>query len=196
MKRLFDLIFSVLGLLVLTPVFLVIAVWIKFDSKGPVFFRQERVGLKGKHFFIFKFRTMITGAERKGLQITVGRDPRITSSGHFLRKSKLDELPQLINVLFGQMSLVGPRPEVPEYMMEYAVDIREQILSVRPGITDEASIEFSRESEILAKSDNPRQAYISEIMPVKAEYYVQYARHNSLLGDIKLILRTIKKILS
>ena len=139
---------------------------------------------------------MIPEAEAKGLQITVGEDPRITPSGRFLRRTKLDELPQLINVIRGEMSLVGPRPEVPGYMREYAPEVREQILSVRPGITDRASIEFTNEAELLAKADDPRRSYIEEIMPVKANYYLDYARNHTFWGDIQLIIKTLKKIIS
>lgn len=194
MKRLFDFCCALVGLTLLSPVLLIVAIWIKVDSNGDILFKQKRVGLKGKEFKILKFRTMIS--EAKGLQITVGEDPRITSSGHFLRKTKLDELPQLINVLRGEMSLVGPRPEVPGYMREYASEVREQILSVRPGITDKASIEFTNEAELLAKADDPRRAYIEEIMPVKAKYYLDYARNHTLRGDILLIVMTLKKIIS
>jgi lipopolysaccharide/colanic/teichoic acid biosynthesis glycosyltransferase len=194
MKRLFDLASSLIGLFFLSPVFIIIAIVIKLDSKGAIFFRQTRIGLKGKDFKIFKFRTMTQDSESMGLKVTVGTDVRITSSGHFLRKFKLDELPQLINVLLGDMSLVGPRPEVPEYMNVYPKELRDKILSVRPGITDEASIEYVNESEILANSKDPQKAYIDEVMPEKARYYVKYVDDHTFLGDIWIILKTVRKL--
>lgn len=195
MKRFFDFISSFLGLIILSPIIILIILWIKRDSDGPVFFLQQRVGLNGKLFNIFKFRTMIPDAEQKGLKVTVGTDPRITKSGHFLRKTKLDELPQLLNVLLGQMSIVGPRPEVPEFMNEYSTDIRSKILSVRPGITDLASIEFTNEAEILAGSLDPKQKYIDDVMPIKAKFYMDYVDNNNFISDFKIILLTLKKIL-
>lgn len=195
MKRCFDFISSFLGLIILSPIIILIILWIKRDSDGPVFFLQQRVGLNGKLFNIFKFRTMIPDAEQKGLKVTVGTDPRITKSGHFLRKTKLDELPQLLNVFLGQMSIVGPRPEVPEFMNEYSTEIRNKILSVRPGITDLASIEFTNEAEILAGSLDPKQKYIDDVMPIKAKFYMDYVDSNNFIGDLKIILLTFKKIL-
>ena len=195
-KRLFDLFFAIPGLLLLVPLFTVVAVWIKFDSSGPVFFRQERVGRDGKLFRIFKFRTMCTGAEAKGRQITVGADPRITKSGAFLRKYKLDELPQLLNVLTGEMSLVGPRPEVPRYVALYLDDVRKRVLSVPPGITDYASIEYKDENDILGRAVDPDKAYIEKVMPVKLAYYLRYVAEHSLCLDFKLIIQTIKAIVS
>lgn len=195
MKRFFDFICSFLGLIILSPIIILIIVWIKCDSDGPVFFLQQRVGLNGKLFNIFKFRTMIPDAEKKGLKVTVGIDPRITKSGHFLRKTKLDELPQLLNVFLGQMSIVGPRPEVPEFMNEYSINIRNKILSVRPGITDLASIEFTNEAEILADSLEPKKKYIDDIMPIKAKYYLDYVDNHNFFNDIKIIFLTFKKII-
>ncbi|MGR5372463.1 sugar transferase [Photobacterium damselae] len=195
MKRFFDFICSFLGLIILSPIIILIIVWIKCDSDGPVFFLQQRVGLNGKLFNIFKFRTMIPDAEKKGLKVTVGIDPRITKSGHFLRKTKLDELPQLLNVFLGQMSIVGPRPEVPEFMNEYSTNIRSKILSVRPGITDLASIEFTNEAEILAGSLEPKRKYIDDIMPIKAKYYLDYVDNHNFFNDIKIIILTLKKII-
>ncbi|HIF9229412.1 TPA: sugar transferase [Photobacterium damselae] len=195
MKRVFDFICSFLGLIILSPIVILIIVWIKCDSDGPVFFLQQRVGLNGKLFNIFKFRTMIPNAEKKGLKVTVGIDPRITKSGHFLRKTKLDELPQLLNVFLGQMSIVGPRPEVPEFMNEYSANIRSKILSVRPGITDLASIEFTNEAEILADSLEPKKKYIDDIMPIKARYYLDYVDNHNFINDIKIIFLTFKKII-
>lgn len=194
-KRLFDWIASSFGLLVLSPVLVLVAIWIKLDSAGPVFFRQERVGLAGQTFRIHKFRTMVTNAEKIGLQITVGRDFRVTRVGHWLRKYKLDELPQLLDVWLGHMSLVGPRPEVPLYVACYPPDLRELVLSVRPGITDRASIEFKDENEILGASVNPSQAYVQEVLPIKVRYYVDYVNNRTFFGDLLLILRTIKAII-
>jgi len=195
-KRLFDLLFSGGALLLLCPLLLLIAAWVKLGSDGPVFFRQIRVGLHGRLFSIYKFRTMYMDAERRGLQITVGTDPRITSQGHFLRKYKLDELPQLINVLLGHMSIVGPRPEVPRYMDEYAPEVRAKILSVRPGITDRASIEFKDENMILACSTDPHQTYIEEILPIKQKYYLKYVSHHTLTDDLTIIFHTAKAIIT
>lgn len=194
LKRLFDITLSALGLLVLFPLFFAITLWIKKDSTGPVFFRQERVGRYGQLFRIHKFRTMVADAEARGLQLTVGQDVRITPSGHFLRKSKLDELPQLIDVLLGNMSLVGPRPEVPKYVAQYPADLRDLVLSVRPGITDLASIEFSDENTILQDAADPEKEYVSSILPIKLEYCRRYVEQQSLLLDIQLIGRTIAKV--
>ena len=193
-KRVFDLFFTMIGLLLLVPLFTLIALWIRFDSPGPVFFRQERVGRFGKTFRIFKFRTMNPDAESRGRQITVGEDPRITRAGSFLRRHKLDELPQLLNVLKGEMSLVGPRPEVPRYVALYPSDVREKVLSVPPGITDFASLEYKAESDILGSASDPDAVYISEIMPAKLEFYLRYVAERSVLLDLKLILRTLRAL--
>jgi lipopolysaccharide/colanic/teichoic acid biosynthesis glycosyltransferase len=193
-KRLFDIFFSLFGLIALFPLFLVTALWIKLDSDGPVFFRQIRVGRFGKSFSIHKFRTMAVDSEKLGY-LTIGRDSRVTRSGHFLRKSKLDELPQLIDVFIGKMSLVGPRPEVPEFIDCYPEDVREIVLSVRPGITDRASIEMVDENMILSQYPDARKAYIDHVLPLKLRYYVQYANSNSVLGDIKIIFDTVLKII-
>jgi lipopolysaccharide/colanic/teichoic acid biosynthesis glycosyltransferase len=190
-KRCFDLLASGLGLVLLVPLLLVLAVWIKLDSQGPVFFRQERVGRDGKLFLIHKFRTMVTDAERSGLQITVGADARVTRVGHWMRKYKLDELPQLLDVWLGHMSLVGPRPEVPRYVACYPADVRDLVLSVRPGITDRASIEFKDENEILARSADPNKAYIEQVLPIKLAFYQKYVKNRSFFGDIALIFKTI-----
>ena len=195
LKRVFDFVCAFLGIVLLSPFLIFIAIWIKIDSSGPIFFIQKRVGLQGKTIGVYKFRTMIVDAESKGLKITVGNDPRITQSGHFLRKYKLDELAQLFNVLNGTMSLVGPRPEVQEYIDVYPEKIREKVLSVRPGITDYASIEFKNENQILENSKDPNKSYIDEILPIKQKYYLQYIDEQSLLLDIKLILRTIFALL-
>jgi lipopolysaccharide/colanic/teichoic acid biosynthesis glycosyltransferase len=193
-KRIFDWLASSFGLLVLSPLLLVLAVWIKLDSSGPVFFRQERVGQGGRTFRIHKFRSMVTDAEKKGLQITVGADLRVTQVGHWLRKYKLDELPQLLDVWLGHMSLVGPRPEVPRYVAFYPDDLRKIILSVRPGITDKASIEFKDENRILGQALDPNKAYVEDVLPIKLRYYVEYVQTQSFLGDVALILSTIRAI--
>lgn len=193
-KRLFDFILAGAGLLVLSPLFMIIAIWIKRDSQGPVFFRQERVGLNGEIFRIHKFRTMITNAESKGLQLTVGLDTRVTKSGSFLRKYKLDELPQLIDVVLGDMSLVGPRPEVPKYVAFYPSEIKSIALSVRPGITDAASIQLKDENEILGSSTQPEKDYIEKILPMKLKYHLEYVSTASFVGDLKLIFQTLKEI--
>jgi len=194
-KRFFDLFFVIPGLLVLAPFFVVIALLIKLDSKGPVFFRQTRVGKNGVPFSIFKFRTMVVNAEKQGTSITVGQDRRITRLGYILRNYKIDELPQLLNVLLGQMSLVGPRPEVPEYVNYYPDDVRSVVLSVPPGITDMASIEFRNESDVLGKSNDPVTTYINEILPVKLGYYVNYVENRSISMDLRLIIKTIMMII-
>ena len=172
---------------------IIIAILIKLDSKGPVFFKQVRVTKNGREFKIFKYRTMRVGSDKYS-QITVGKDSRITKVGDFLRKYKLDEIPQLINVLLGDMSLVGPRPEVPKYVALYTEEQRE-ILKVRAGITDYASIEFSNENDILANETDPEKAYIEKIMPRKIELNKKYLSEISVITDIKIILLTIKKIL-
>lgn len=193
-KRLFDWLASTFGLLALAPVLLLLAVWIKLDSPGPVFFRQERVGRGGKLFRIHKFRTMVTDAERRGLQITVGSDARVTRVGQWLRKYKLDELPQLLDVWLGHMSLVGPRPEVPRYVACYPADVRDVVLSVRPGITDRASIEFKDENEILGRAADPHLAYVNEVLPIKLRYYVDYVAHRSFWSDIGIIFATVRAL--
>lgn len=190
-KRLFDWLVSVVGLLLLLPLLLLLALCIKIDSPGPVFFRQERVGQFGRLFRIHKFRTMVTDSERLGLQITVGSDARVTRVGHWMRKYKLDELPQLLDVWLGHMSMVGPRPEVPRYVGCYPTDLRDVVLSVRPGITDRASIEFKDEHEILGRAADPNIAYVNEVLPIKLRYYVEYVNTHSFWGDILLILKTL-----
>ena len=195
MKRLFDFIASFYGLILLTPIFVLAALWIKIDSRGPIFFRQERVGLQGALFRIHKFRTMVSDAEKKGMQITVGVDSRITAVGSILRKYKLDELPQLIDVFVGDMSLVGPRPEVPKYIDCYSDDEKHDVLSVKPGITDNASIEFRNENELLASSDDPEATYINEVLPKKIALYRKYVRERSFFGDVAIIFKTIFLVL-
>ena len=193
LKRIFDITLSLFGLIILLPFMLIIAILIKIDSKGPVFFKQIRVTKNGKEFKIFKYRTMRVGSDKYS-QITVGKDGRITKIGSFLRKYKLDEIPQLINVLIGDMSLVGPRPEVPKYVALYT-DEQKEILKVRAGITDYASIEFSDENDLLASEEEPEKAYIEKIVPKKIELNKKYLSEVSILTDIKIILLTIKKIL-
>ena len=193
LKRIFDIILSLFGLIILLPFMLIIAILIKLDSKGPVFFKQIRVTKNAREFKIFKYRTMRVGSDKYS-QITVGKDNRITKVGAFLRKYKLDEIPQLINVLLGDMSLVGPRPEVPKYVALYTKEQKE-ILKVRAGITDYASIEFSDENDLLASEEDPEKAYIEKIMPKKIELNKKYLSEISILTDIKIILLTIKKIL-
>ncbi|MCL6442253.1 MAG: sugar transferase [Alicyclobacillus sp.] len=189
-KRAFDVFWSGLGLLLLWPLFLVIALLIKVDDGGTVFFRQERVGYRGKVFWIYKFRTMTPDAERTGRHITVGSDPRITRTGKWLRKTKLDELPQLINVLKGEMTLVGPRPEVPKYVAMYDDDQR-RVLELVPGITDPASIKYRNESELLATAYDPEHMYIDEIMPDKIAINMDYAARATLLTDFLVVLHTL-----
>lgn len=193
LKRIFDIILSLFGLILLSPFMIIIAILIKLDSKGSVFFKQVRVTKNGREFKIFKYRTMKVGSDKYS-QITVGKDNRITKIGSFLRKYKLDEIPQLINVLIGDMSLVGPRPEVPKYVALYT-DEQKEILKVRAGITDYASIEFSNENDILADEADPEKAYIEKIMPKKIELNKKYLSEISVITDIKIILLTIKKIL-
>jgi lipopolysaccharide/colanic/teichoic acid biosynthesis glycosyltransferase len=193
-KRIFDFLASLAGLILLWPVFVVVACWIKLDSPGPVFFRQERVGRHGVPFRIFKFRTMRTDAEKKG-QITVGADPRVTRSGEWLRHYKVDELPQLINVLVGDMSLVGPRPEVPRYVAKYEPEVRRLVQSVPPGITEWASILYKEENVVLGKAADPERAYVEEILPIKLDYYVRYVKTRSMAEDLRIIFRTLAAIL-
>ena len=194
-KRLLDIVASFIGLFLLSPVLLIIALLIKRDSPGPVFFRQERIGQYGKPFHIHKFRTMTVAQPSTAMQITVGQDARITRIGAFLRHYKIDELPQLIDVLQGSMSLVGPRPEVPKYVALYPEAVKSIVLSVRPGITDLASIEYRSESELLGKSSNPEQTYIEEVMPAKLAYCLRYVEQQSLWLDIQIIARTFIAIL-
>lgn len=190
MKRLFDLVCVIPGIIVLAPLFLLIAVWVKLESPGPVFFRQERVGLNGRLFRILKFRTMVANAESLGGQLTVGADRRVTKAGHLLRRHKLDELPQLFNVLLGDMSLVGPRPEVPRYVALYT-DEQRQVLRLRPGITDPASIQFRDEAELLGTADDPERYYIDVLMPEKIRLNMEYSKRATLWQDILTIFRTL-----
>lgn len=193
-KRLFDLVAAALGLALLSPLLLGIALWIRFDSPGPMLYRQERVGRFGKLFQIHKFRTMSHGDSAGALQITVGADPRITRAGKLLRRTKLDELPQLWDVLVGDMSLVGPRPEVPKYVAMYPDALREKVLSVRPGITDRASIEYREENELLTRAADPERTYIEVVMPAKLRYAAEYVDRRSMWSDLCLIGATVQTL--
>ena len=194
-KRLFDLAFAAITLLLLTPVLLAVALWVQLDSPGPVFFRQQRVGRDGQLFGIYKFRTMRPGADIKGLQLTVGGDGRITRAGVWLRRSKVDELPQFFNVLRGDMSVVGPRPEVPRYVAQYPAHMRSVVLSVRPGITDLASIAFRNESDVLARSEDPEHTYLEQILPLKLRWAQHYVRTRNLWLDLRIIAWTAMAVL-
>ena len=192
-KRLFDIIISFLALVILLPVLIIISIWVLLDSKGGILYRQRRVGKNNHDFTLLKFRTMHPGADTKGL-LTVGeRDPRISGAGYSLRRTKLDELPQLINILAGDMSLVGPRPEVRKYVALYT-DEQLKVLDIRPGLTDNASLAYIDESEILAKSEDPEKTYIETILPAKLELNLQYIRERSMGKDIGIIFRTISGI--
>jgi lipopolysaccharide/colanic/teichoic acid biosynthesis glycosyltransferase len=194
LKRVFDVFFALSALLILAPVLVAVAMWIKLDSRGPVLFTQERVGLRGRLFAIYKFRTMRVGAAEQGPQITVQADPRITRAGAFLRRYKLDELPQFVNVLVGDMSVVGPRPEVPRYIALYPREARDLILSVRPGITDLASIAYRDESALLGGTDDPDTLYVRDILPAKLEYCLQYIQKQSVWLDLIIVWRTARAI--
>lgn len=189
MKRIFDFVASGLGLIVLSPLFLILAVWIKLDSRGPVFYRQVRVGRHNKDFRIFKFRSMRVGADKGSLVTIGGRDPRVTRSGYWIRKFKLDELPQLINVFIGDMSLVGPRPEVRHYV-DYWTSEQMHVLDVRPGITDPASIKFRNENELMEQAEDPEKYYIEVIMQEKIKLYLEYVEKHNFWYDLGLIFKT------
>lgn len=189
MKRLFDVVASGLGLVVLSPIFIILAIWIKLDSKGPVFYRQVRVGRFNKDFRIYKFRSMRVGADKGSLVTIGGRDPRVTRSGYWMRRFKLDELPQLINVFIGDMSLVGPRPEVRHYVNYWTLE-QMHVLDVRPGITDPASIKFRNENMLMEKADDPEKYYIEIIMQEKIKLYLEYVEKHSFMYDLGLIFKT------
>ena len=193
MKRTFDMIVAAIGLVLFAPLFLLVAILIKLDSKGPVFFRQKRIGRSFRPFEIYKFRTMVQEAPQLGKSITYGNDSRITRGGRLLRKAKLDELPQLINVLKGDMSFVGPRPEVPQYVELFRRDYME-ILTVRPGITDLASLKYRDEAALLGKAENPEEEYVSRVLPDKIKLAKDYLKHSSLFFDVALILKTLSQI--
>jgi lipopolysaccharide/colanic/teichoic acid biosynthesis glycosyltransferase len=190
-KRLFDVVSALLGLLVFGLPMLAVAAWIRLDSPGPVFFRQERVGRHGKVFRIHKFRTMTVDAERRGPQLTVGADARVTRAGRLLRANRLDELPQFFDVLAGDMSLVGPRPDVPRYVDQWPAALRERVLAVRPGITDPASLEFRDEATLLARAADPEREYLDVILPRKLARAADYADHASLWTDLAVIGRSV-----
>jgi lipopolysaccharide/colanic/teichoic acid biosynthesis glycosyltransferase len=191
-KRIFDLVFSALALLLLAPVFALIALAIRWNTPGPVFFRQDRVGRGGRPFRIRKFRTMVVDAPALGPAITIGQDPRITRVGAWLRRTKLDELPQLMDVLQGHMSLVGPRPEVPQYVALYPPELRERVLAVRPGITDPVSLKLADEARVLAASADPERTYREELLPAKLREAVAYAEQASLGSDLRIIWATAR----
>jgi len=193
-KRAFDLLVAAAGLVLVAPLLTLIAIAVKLDSGGPVLFRQERVGRHGEIFRIRKFRSMVQDAPRLGASITVGRDPRITRVGHWLRRYKLDELPQLIDVLVGDMSLVGPRPEVPRYVALYPPEVRERVLSVRPGITDNASLAFIDENAQLAGAADPEKEYTERILPQKLRLYLDYVENQSFARDLAILGRTAARI--
>lgn len=195
LKRLFDIIFSCVGLILLFPFFLLLALIIQLDSRGGVFYTQQRVGKDAKDFTLYKFRTMTTGADRKGLLTVGNKDSRITKVGYYIRKFKIDELPQLFNVLNGTMSFVGPRPEVRKYVDLYNEEQR-KVLNVKPGITDYASLEYFHENELLGKSVNPEETYIKEVMPAKLELNKKYINNPGIGSDVRIILKTIGKIFS
>lgn len=190
MKRLFDVVCSFFGLLVLSPLFVFLSLWVGLGSKGGVFYKQKRVGRFNKDFTLYKFRSMRVGSDKKGLLTIGGKDSRVTKAGFFIRKYKLDELPQLLNVLKGDMSFVGPRPEVRKYVDMYT-ERQLKVLDVRPGITDLASIKYRNENDLLATADNPEQYYIDFVMQDKLALNLQYIETRSFFGDIKLIFRTI-----
>lgn len=195
MKRLFDIVASCIWLVVLSPLLLAVAIWIKLDSKGPVFYRQVRVGRYNKDFRIFKFRSMRMGSDKGSLVTIGGRDPRVTRSGYFIRKYKLDELPQLLNVLLGDMSLVGPRPEVRHYV-NYWTPEQMHVLDVRPGLTDPASIKFRNENDLLEQVEDPEAYYINVIMQEKIKLYLEYVEQASFGYDLKLLFKTLKVIVA
>ena len=190
MKRLFDIVCSFFGLVILSPLFIFLSLWVGLSSRGGVLYKQQRVGLNGRDFTLYKFRSMATGSDKKGLLTVGGKDSRITKAGYFIRKYKLDELPQLFNVLKGDMSFVGPRPEVRKYVDMYSEEQR-RVLSVRPGITDIASMKYRNENDLLAKAENPEQYYIDVIMPDKLALNLNYIDTRNFFRDIKLIFRTI-----
>lgn len=193
MKRLCDILLSGVGLIMLSPLLIVVAIWIKLDSAGPVFYRQVRVGRHNKDFRIYKFRSMYIDSDKRGLITIGGHDPRVTRAGYYIRKAKIDELPQLINVFLGDMSFVGPRPEVRKYVDMYTAE-QLHVLDIRPGITDAASIKYRNENEILEKQADPEQYYIDVVMQDKLRINLDYVAHHSLLGDLKLIFNTFGAI--
>lgn len=195
MKRIFDLMASGLGLVFLSPLFFIVGLWVKLDSPGPVFYRQVRVGRHGRDFRLFKFRSMRVGSDKQGLITVGGHDPRVTRPGYFIRKYKIDELPQLINVFKGDMSLVGPRPEVRKYVDLYTPG-QLHVLDVRPGVTDPASIRYRNENELLEQADDPERYYREVVMQDKLRLNLEYVAHHSFLGDLRIILETFKSVVA
>lgn len=193
-KRLFDLTGAALALLLLAPLLAAVALWVKLDSPGPVLFRQHRVGRHGRLFLIHKFRTMAVDAPARGLPLTVGADPRVTRAGAFLRRTRIDELPQLWDVLRGEMSLVGPRPEVPRYVAHWPADLRAPLLALRPGLTDPASLAHIDEASLLAAAADPEREYIEHIMPAKLHLSAAYARRATLASDLAVLLQTLARL--
>jgi lipopolysaccharide/colanic/teichoic acid biosynthesis glycosyltransferase len=191
-KRIFDVLASSIALILLSPILIIISFWIVLDSDGGIFYKQERIGKNQKPFWLYKFRSMRPNSDQLG-QITIGKDNRITKVGHFIRKYKLDELPQLLNILKGDMSIVGPRPEVKKYVDLYNAE-QLKVLSVKPGLSDYASIEYFDEQEILGQAENPDKEYIEKVMPAKLELNLKYIKEKSLLTDLKIIYNTLKKI--
>ena len=194
-KRLFDLALALPALALALPLMVAITLWVRLDSAGPALFRQQRVGRHGRLFHIHKFRTMRVRSSQAGPLITVAGDARVTRAGRWLRRTKLDELPQLLDVIRGDMSLVGPRPEVPRYMALYPDEARRLILSVRPGLTDRASIEFRDEERLLAAASDPERAYVEQVMPIKQRYYLDYVAQRSLAGDVGILWHTLRAVL-
>ena len=194
-KRLFDLALALPALALALPLMVAITLWVRLDSAGPALFRQQRVGRHGRLFHIHKFRTMRVRSSQAGPLITVAGDARVTRAGRWLRRTKLDELPQLLDVIRGNMSLVGPRPEVPRYMALYPDEARRLILSVRPGVTDRATIEFRDEERLLAAASDPERAYVEQVMPIKQRYYLDYVARRSLAGDVGILIDTLRAVL-
>lgn len=194
-KRIFDFLVSIIGLFLLIPIIGLVAILIKLEDGGPVFYKQKRVGYKGKEFYIWKFRTMVVNADKLGKPITIGQDPRITKIGYWLRKFRIDEIPQLINVLKGEMSLVGPRPEVPKYVDFYSNDMK-KILDYTPGMTDPTSLSYLDEALILANSKDPEKKYIQEILPIKIKRSLEYLENSDFYSDLEVIIRTIMRLLN
>lgn len=193
LKPTIDFLLSLVGIIILSPIFIILAILIKLSSKGPVIFKQIRVGKNFKEFYIYKFRTMIEHAENKGEQVTVTGDSRVTKIGRLLRKFKLDEIPQLFNVIFGQMSIVGPRPEVKKYVYQFKGDYN-HILKLKPGITDYAALKYRNEEEVLSNYDNVEQGYVNEVLPAKINLYRKYIEEVSLITDVKIMLLTLIKV--
>ena len=194
-KRLFDLALALPALALALPLMVAITLWVRLDSAGPALFRQQRVGRHGRLFHIHKFRTMRVRSSQAGPLITVAGDARVTRAGRWLRRTMREELPELLDVIRGDMSLVGPRPEVPRYMALYPDEARRLILSVRPGVTDRATIEFRDEERLLAAASDPERAYVEQVMPIKQRYYLDYVARRSLAGDVGILIDTLRAVL-